>query len=100
MQKPTWQQDIANERIEILFNLAEEEFKKYPERSMRHIQLARKIGLRYNVRLSKKLKRKFCRSCNSLLLPGSTEQTRIDSKTKTIVKKCLKCGKISRQLYK
>jgi len=100
MQKPTWQQDIAKERIEILFNLAEKEFKKYPERSKRYIQLARKIGLRYNVRFSPQLKRKFCKECNSLLISGSTEQTRIDGKTKTIVKKCLKCGKISRYPYK
>lgn len=42
MRKPEWQEDIAKERIEILFRLAENEFKKYPERSRRYIQLARK----------------------------------------------------------
>jgi len=100
MRKPTWQQDIAKERIDILFDLAKKEFKKYPERSMRYIQLARKIGLRYNVRFSKEMKRKFCKSCNSLFVLGSTEQTRIDSKTKTVARKCLKCGKVYRYPYK
>jgi ribonuclease P protein subunit RPR2 len=100
MQKPTWQQDIAKERIEILFNLAEKQFKEYPERSKRYIQLARKIGLRYNIRFSSELKRKFCRSCNSLLVPGFTERIRTDSKTKSVARKCLKCGATHRYPYK
>jgi ribonuclease P protein subunit RPR2 len=100
MRKPEWQEDIAKERIEILFGLAEKEFKKYPERSRRYIQLARKIGLRYNVRLPKEVKRKFCKNCNSLLIPGRTEQVRIDSKTKTVARKCLKCNKVCRYPYK
>ena len=100
MRKPIWQQDIARERIVILFNLAEKEFKKHPERSRRYIQLARKIGLRYNIRLSTKLKRKFCKNCDNLLILGKTEQRRIDSKSKNVVRKCLKCGKIYRYPYK
>jgi len=59
-RKPLWQQKIARERIQILFSLAEKEIKKHPERSRRYIELARKLGLRYNVRLPRELKRKFC----------------------------------------
>lgn len=100
MRKPEWQENIAKERIAILFDLAEKEFKKYPERSNRYVQLARKIGLRYNIRLSKELKRKFCKSCNTLLIPGLTEKVRMDSKNKTVVRRCLKCGKVYRYPYK
>lgn len=99
-QKPEWQTRIARERIQILFSLAEKEFNKYPERSRRYIQLARKIGLRYNVRLSKELKRKFCKNCNSLLIPDKSEQVRIDSKNKTIVRTCLNCNRTYRYPYK
>lgn len=95
-QKPDWQQKIARERIQILFSLAEKEFKKRPGRSKRYIELARKIGLRYNVRLSKETKRKFCKKCNSLLIPGLTEQVRMDSKNRNVVRRCLKCCKIYR----
>lgn len=98
-RKPLQQQKIAEERILILFDLAEKEFKKYPERSKKYIQLARKIGLRYNVRLSKELKRKFCKKCNSLLT-ASNKQVRVDSKTKTVAIKCLSCGKMYRYPYK
>lgn len=99
-RKHLQQQKIARERISILFSLAEKEFKKHPERSKRYIQLARKIGLRYNVRLSKELKRKFCKKCNSLLIPGLTSLVRTDSKTKTINVRCLSCNKIYRYPYR
>ncbi len=99
MRKPSWQQDIAEERIQILFSLAEKEFKKYPDRSKRYIELARKIGLRYNIRLPKELKTKFCKKCNSLLT-ALTKQVRIDNKSKTIAVKCLNCGEIYRYPYK
>ncbi len=98
-QKPDWQTKIAKERIQILFSLAEKEFEKHPERSKRYIELARKIGLRYNVRLSEE-KRKFCKKCNTLLKPGITSQVRLDRKTKTINITCINCRKIYRYPYK
>lgn len=99
-KKPEWQTKIAHERIGILFKLADKEFKKHPRRSKRYIELARKIGMRYNVRLPKEWKRKFCKKCNTLLKPGVTSQVRLDTKKKTIVIKCLKCNKIYRYPYK
>jgi len=98
-KKPAWQQKIAKERIQILFRLAKKEFKAHPERSRRYIELARKIGLRYNIRFSKQLKRRFCKKCNTLLKPGTSSQTRIKSKKKIVEVKCLKCGKIYRYPY-
>jgi ribonuclease P protein subunit RPR2 len=98
-KKPAQQIKIAKERIQILFDLAEKEFKKNPERSKRYIELARKIGLRYNIRLPKQLKRKFCKNCNTLLIPGLTSRVRI-SKGKVLSIKCLKCEKIYRYPYK
>ena len=99
-KKPLQQIKIAKERIGILFKQAEKEFKAHPERSKRYVKLARKISLRYNVRLSKQLKRKFCKNCNSLLIPGRTSQTRIKSKEKIITVRCLKCNKVYRYPYK
>ncbi len=91
---------IAKERIDVLFGLAEKEFDKHVERSRRYVQLARKIGLRYNVRFDAELKRNFCKKCNTLLIPGKTSTTRTDSKSKTINVKCTNCGDINRFPYK
>lgn len=99
-QKPEWQTRIARERIEILLSAAEKEFKKHPERARRYVELARKIGLRYNVRLAQDEKKSFCKKCNTLLKPGVTSQTRLDKKTKTVNVTCLNCKKIHRYPYK
>jgi ribonuclease P protein subunit RPR2 len=93
-KKPEWQQKIARERIQILFDLAEKELRKHPERSRRYVELARKIGLRYNIRLPRELKRKFCKNCNSLLKPGLTSTIRLEKKMLSI--KCTFCNKIYR----
>jgi ribonuclease P protein subunit RPR2 len=93
--KPDWQQKIARERIGILFSLAEKEMRNHPDRAGRYVQLARKIGLRYNIRLANK--RQFCKKCNTLLKTG-TSSTRLDKGTMVI--KCLKCNTIYRYPYK
>ncbi len=90
-KKPAWQTDIAKERIEILFEEAEKSLRKHPERSRRYVELARKIGLRYNIRFPKELKRRFCKKCNTLLVPGLTSQTRVHDK---VIIKCLKCDSL------
>ncbi len=97
-KKPEWQRRIAKERIKILFELAEKEFRAHPERSKRYVQLARKIGLRYNIRFSKDLKKKFCKNCNSLLIPGLSSKVRI--KNKILEVKCLNCNEVYRHPLK
>jgi len=97
--KPEWQRRIARERIRILFELAKKNLDEHPERSKRYIQLMRKIGLRYNVRLPKNIKRSFCKNCNTLLVPGKTSIIRLNRREKTVRVKCLVCGKIYRYPY-
>ncbi|MCS7094134.1 MAG: ribonuclease P [Candidatus Aenigmarchaeota archaeon] len=99
-RRPIWQKKIAKERIEILLNLAEKEIKKNPDRSRRYVELARTIGKRYNVRLTQTQKRKFCKKCNTILIPGYTMKTWLDSKNKTKVVKCLHCKNLYRKPYK
>ncbi len=43
-KKPDWMIEIAQERMDILFNRAEKEYKEHPERSHRYVELARKIS--------------------------------------------------------
>ena len=100
-RKPPWQRKIAKERIKILFSLALKATRKNKmERARRYIYLMRKIGMRYNVRLPREIKRKFCKNCNTPLIPGKTSSVRIDSKRKIIVIKCLSCKKVYRRQYK
>lgn len=91
--------NIAKERIERLLKLAKDEFDKNPERSRDYVKLARKIGMRYNVRLKKEQKRSFCKKCNQLLISNKSSKVEIDSKKKLKIIKCLNCGNIYRYQY-
>lgn len=91
--KPNWQKEIALERIEILFQEADKQAKQgNTDLSDRYVKLARKIGMKYQVTIPRKLKMYFCRKCYSYLYPGKTSTKRI--KNDRINIKCLKCGNI------
>ena len=96
-RQPIERVKIVKERIEILFNLAEKELEKNPERSKRYVELARKIGKRYNVRLTKEQKRSFCKRCNRLLIPKKTCKIKVGPKKKFMEIKCLNCGSVYRK---
>lgn len=94
------QQELGLERIKILFDRAGFEFKKHPERSHRYIQLARKIAMRYNIRMPKCLKRKFCKKCYRYLVPGVNCMVRINKTKKVSTVTCLECRNVMRYPYK
>ncbi len=98
-KKPGWQQEIAEERIRILVSLAGKEFGRHPERSGRYVELARKIGMRYNVKIDKQIKRRICNKCNRYLLPGKSCTVRSNSSNKAMEVKCLGCGHVARYPY-
>ncbi|HIE41474.1 MAG TPA: ribonuclease P protein component 4, partial [Candidatus Aenigmarchaeota archaeon] len=58
-----------------------------------------KIGMKAQYTIPKDLKRKFCKKCNMLLIPGKTCSIRLNRKTKTINIKCFNCNNIKRYKY-
>jgi ribonuclease P protein subunit RPR2 len=89
---------LAHERIERLFRLAEDEARDHNlERATRYVKLARKIGMRYNVRLPKKFKLKICRHCLAYIVPDINSRVRI--RNGKIVIYCYDCGKFTRLPY-
>lgn len=91
--------DIAEERIERLFVMAEKKFLLDSSLSDRYVELARKIGMKYNVSIPKKYRMRFCNSCKSYLYPGKSCSVRLNSVHKRIVVKCSSCGNIRRFPY-
>lgn len=90
--------NIAAERIDILFSLVEEETKKgRPARAKRYLDLAMRIGMRYNVSISHR-KRTFCPECKSLYQFPKNAIIRL--KRGHIIVTCRNCGHISRYPYK
>ncbi len=99
-KKPKSWQKVAKERVKILLDLAAKEFKSNPDRSKRYVQLAKKIGMRYNVRIPKDLKRKFCKNCYAYLIPGVTCRVRTRGVQQAVIVTCLKCGNVTRHPYR
>jgi ribonuclease P protein subunit RPR2 len=92
--KPDYQVKIAKERIDILFDEASKTREK--DLQNRYVEIARKIGMRYNVKLPGKYQRKFCRYCFAYF--GTDVKRRV--KDGRLVITCLDCKKINRFLYK
>ncbi len=98
-EKPKYQQNIAKERISILFSEASIEFKEHPELAHRYMFIARKIGMRYNVHMTSEQRRQLCRKCHKFLVPGANCKVRTNPKTQCVEYACLECGHVNRIGY-
>ncbi len=90
---------IAGERIADLFALAEREASRdHPELADRYVGLARRIGMRYNVRLLREYRELYCRGCHRFWVEGRTVRTRLRQGRR--VRTCLACGRERRSLLR
>ncbi len=90
---------IALERMVVLFGLAEKEaLQGHAPRARRYVDLARKIGMRYNVRVPPEFKRRFCKECLAYFVPGVNARVRVGRGR--VVVTCLACGAIQRLPYR
>jgi ribonuclease P protein subunit RPR2 len=86
---------IARERVADLFAQAEQESREgHGELADRYVALARRIGMRYNVRLPPEYRERYCRSCSGYWVEGRTVRTRLRAGRR--VRVCLRCGRVRR----
>ena len=63
--------------------------------------LARRLRLRFNIRLDSSLKRYTCRGCKSLIVPGVNARVRLGhGKPPTIRITCSECGHVNRKILR
>ena len=88
---------IARERIRILFQRAHAMYHLEPELAQRYVELARKMSMRYKVKIPVEFRRRICRHCKRFIIPSSTCRIRIQQKREPhVVITCFQCGKQSR----
>src|SRR5947208_14113568 len=89
---------IAGERMVTLFRLAESEaLRRHPGRARRYVELARRVGMRYNVRVPGPFKRSFCKKSCAFVLPSVSARVRV--RRAGVVVTCPACGTTQRFPY-
>jgi len=96
-KRPKWMIDIAQERMNILFARAEKEYVKYPNRSHRYVELARKISKKYNTKIPQAWNRRYCKKCYKFLFPGHNSTVRLINNEINIF--CGECGHVMKIPY-
>ena len=86
---------IALERIGVLFGHAQA--AKDPVVAKRYVALARKLQMRFKVRMPVEFRYRFCKKCGAFWKPGST--VRVRTHLGKVVFTCLVCKAMRRKPY-
>jgi len=63
--------------------------------------LARRVKLRFNIRLGPCLKRYTCRGCKSLIVPGVNARVRLGHGEPAAIRiTCCECGRVNREILR
>ena len=88
--------EVARARMIILFTFAQSAVEEGDlQHANRYVQLACRVGTRYNVRIPPSFRDRFCRRCLGYFHEGATVRTRIRSGRR--IRTCLSCGAIRRR---
>jgi len=88
---------LARERISILVaNVLKENDE---ELAAKQARLAKKVAMRFRVRLPYEARQLFCKKCKAFIVPGRSARVRIGrSKTRAVRVTCLKCSHTYRRV--
>lgn len=93
--------DIVLERMQILIQNAISNAKKNPELAQRQASLAKKLSMKYRIRMPYDLRMNFCKKCKKFIVPGFTARIRLGrSDVKSIRVTCNFCNHTYRKIIK
>lgn len=73
--------------------------EKDQELAERQARLAKKIAMRYRVRLPYGARQLFCKKCKAFIVPGKSARVRVGrAKTRAVRITCLRCGHTYRKI--
>jgi len=89
---------IATRRIEILFNNAISNAKNNPELAERQAQIAKKISMKFKIKMPFEVRSSFCKNCKKFIAPGIASKIRLGNKPKSIHVTCSYCNHTYRKI--
>lgn len=97
MRKAEHLKELARERVEILVASALKE--KDDKLAARQALLARKIAMRFRLRLAYDIRQLYCKRCKQFMVPGRSSRIRLGrSNSKAVRITCLRCGHVYHKL--
>jgi ribonuclease P protein subunit RPR2 len=93
----TQAREIAKERIDMLIKSALKE--RDEPLGAQQARQAKKIAMRYRVRLPYEERQLYCKKCKAFIVPGRSARVRVGrAKTRAIRITCLRCGHTYRKI--
>lgn len=93
-RKNSEQISVAKLHIERYFELAKENYSSNAGLANRYVTLARKVAMKFKIRLTGEQKSLFCPYCYKFLKPGKENRVRVNGSH--LSRYCAKCGKFWR----
>jgi ribonuclease P protein subunit RPR2 len=88
---------LARTRIKLLWEQAARIAKTDPEGARRRMQVASRVAQRARIKVPQGIKRKICRKCGTVLIPGESCRVRMrNNRAKHLTVTCIACGNIVR----
>jgi ribonuclease P protein subunit RPR2 len=82
----------VQDAVDILLKEAEVNFNTHPERTKRYLKMVWDLAKKYNLRLRREQKLKFCKKCFMLWVPNETVKISFDRKHTFFEFVCRTCG--------
>jgi len=87
--------EVAEELLQKAVSTAGRDLKLAGEQA----ELARRVMLKFNVRLDWSLKRFYCHGCKRLIVPGVNARVRLAGGGQKVLRlTCLECGHVNRKV--
>ncbi len=89
---------IAMKRMEILFNNALSNSQNNPGLAQRQAEIAKKISLKFKIKMPFEISSSFCKNCKKFIPPGIASRIRLGSKPKSVRITCSYCNHTYRKI--
>ena len=89
---------IATQRMQILFHNALSNAKNNPRLAERQAEIARKISMKFKIKMPFEISSSFCKKCKKFIPPGIASKIRLGSKPKSIRITCSYCNHTYRKI--
>jgi ribonuclease P protein subunit RPR2 len=87
------------QRIDTLLESALKNARDNMELAQRQAHIAKRICMKFNIRLPYEKRQLFCKGCKKFIVPGVNAIVRLGNKPKSIRIRCLECGHVYRKIF-